>query len=371
MGSGISPFAAPPARIAARQYLRLGMAPIPVPFMHKKPVLKGWPELRLNSDNVPEYFNKPKQNIGILLGVQGLVDIDIDCPEAESVAHLFLPPTDFVFGHGSRPSSHRFYRANQSLISDRFIDPTQDDDSMIIEQRCLKRDGSIGFQTIVPPSTHKETGQAISFSRFGIDSIPAPSIVDASELQKGVRNIAACTLISRHFFAQNYGAGQLWLIAEVLERGGYTKIETERFLDGIKRILRASWGKTPDDDTQVLMSERAVQSPDISPQCHKKEEEIQKVLDSTLVSTALGWLGILKTSNCKETSKCLLPDSEDSRGADTLRWSVMRGACVKKAWVSEQSMRPYGRKTAHAASRPIIRNMFAEYPKALLSGHLK
>jgi hypothetical protein len=32
---------------------------------------------------------------------------------------------------------------------------------MLIELRCQKTDGSIGLQTIVPPSTHKETGKEI------------------------------------------------------------------------------------------------------------------------------------------------------------------------------------------------------------------
>jgi hypothetical protein len=146
---------------AALRYIQEGFYPIPVPYRSKRPILKGWPGLRITPEDVHDYFNGRPQNIGMLLGEAGATDIDCDAPEAVSAAAFLLPETGFVYGRHSKPASHRMYFTDPPGRSEKFIDPT--DKCTLLEFRCRKGDGTVGFQSIVPPSTHKDTGEATRF----------------------------------------------------------------------------------------------------------------------------------------------------------------------------------------------------------------
>src|SRR5688572_84736 len=97
----------------ARDYLGRGWAPIPIPAGEKGPRIKGWQHLRITAAEAARYFNGAAQNIGIILGEAShdLVDADLDCQEAVTLAPYFLPPTDAVFGREGKPHSHRLYVA--------------------------------------------------------------------------------------------------------------------------------------------------------------------------------------------------------------------------------------------------------------------
>ena len=99
-------------RQAAIEYLRHGWKVVPVPFKEKAPKVSRWQQLRLTEDQVPHYIPEPS-NVGVLLGEPsgGIVDIDVDAPEAQRVAAMILPPTDCIFGHGSALQS----RASRSF----------------------------------------------------------------------------------------------------------------------------------------------------------------------------------------------------------------------------------------------------------------
>jgi hypothetical protein len=79
-------------------YLRTGLLPIPVPYRTKRPILEGWSHLRVTEDTLDQYFPTEKASVGILLGdpSKGLVDIDLDCPEARMAAPYLLPPTPYL-----------------------------------------------------------------------------------------------------------------------------------------------------------------------------------------------------------------------------------------------------------------------------------
>src|SRR4051794_13377190 len=130
----------------ARSYARRGWSPIPIPYGTKRPVLEGWQQLRLREDTVDRYFNGAAQNIGVILGRAsgGLVDVDLDCPEALRVASEMLPPTSTVFGRASKAGAHRLYLAGrldpetgevtaQRCPTTQFKDPT--DNGMLVELR--------------------------------------------------------------------------------------------------------------------------------------------------------------------------------------------------------------------------------------------
>ena len=78
---------------AAERYVRAGFAVVPIPHRSKRPVLEGWEALRLTRDELPEHFNGRPQNVGLILGQPsgGLVDVDLDVPEATKIAGRFLP----------------------------------------------------------------------------------------------------------------------------------------------------------------------------------------------------------------------------------------------------------------------------------------
>lgn len=111
------------ARDAARDYLQRGWSPIPVQPKSKVPVGKGWPKIRLTEQDLPDRFPKDA-NIGIILGDAsgGLVDIDLDCPEALELADALLPSTKAIFGRKSAPKSHRLYQCTTPGKTKRFED---------------------------------------------------------------------------------------------------------------------------------------------------------------------------------------------------------------------------------------------------------
>ena len=52
----------------AKNYLDKNLAVIPIPTGKKGPVLLDWQNLRIQSDDIPQYFNGKPENIGLLLG---------------------------------------------------------------------------------------------------------------------------------------------------------------------------------------------------------------------------------------------------------------------------------------------------------------
>jgi putative DNA primase/helicase len=166
---------------AAREFLRWGWVPIPVPFREKAPVLPGWQTLRLTDADVGLYFNGGPQNIGLLLGA--LADVDLDCPEALAVAPDFLPRTDRIHGRPGRPRSHYFYERAEARPGLAYEDP-------ITRTKLVELRGT-GQQTIVPPSVHP-SGEPLTWERAG-----APARVDADDLEQAVGRVAAVALIAR------------------------------------------------------------------------------------------------------------------------------------------------------------------------------
>jgi hypothetical protein len=169
-----------------KEYIRRGWAPVPIPAHEKAPRIRGWPSLRITDLNAPHYFTGD-QNIGIILGnaSNGLTDVDLDCLEAIELASLFLPPTDAIFGRVSKPRSHRLYRVEGAAPTLKLSDPTSG--GMILE---LRGDG--GLQTVFPGSIHP-SGERIKWDADG-----QPAAIDAGELCKLAKRLAAACLVRRH-----------------------------------------------------------------------------------------------------------------------------------------------------------------------------
>lgn len=188
-------------------YCGHGFLPIPVPYGRKGPVLVDWQKLRITAVNAAEHFNGRPSNVGFRVGeLSGnYCDVDLDVPEAASVAPLLLPETPMRHGHASKPNSHWGYRVPVLPPSERFNDVRagpEGGEALLLEFFTGMRETSDGVmaesarQIIVPPSTHEGTGEPVRWES-GCD--PEPSLVEAPILVDAVRKVAAATILARHW----------------------------------------------------------------------------------------------------------------------------------------------------------------------------
>jgi hypothetical protein len=170
---------------AALDYLGAGWQPVPVRPNSKKPVHDGWPNMRLTAADVPQQFTTDK-NIGLLLGAasNGLVDLDLDCSEAVTLAPTFLPTTGFKSGHLSNPVSHYWYTGT----------PVPEHREFEFDGKTLVELRTVG-QTVVPPSLHEDTGEQLVWH----EADGAPAKVAGDELSRVAGELAAATLLTRHW----------------------------------------------------------------------------------------------------------------------------------------------------------------------------
>lgn len=169
------------SRQAVKKYIQAGLAPVPVPAGTKAPILPEWQDLRISEDRIGEFWTNG-QGVGLLLGEPSgwLIDVDLDVPEAITIAGRFLPPTQ-TSGRESRKHSHRWYRAPDTKTH-KFKGT---DGETLVELR------STGCQTIVAPSTHRSDEKIVWHGARGIAEI------EADELTSCVRELAVATLIAR------------------------------------------------------------------------------------------------------------------------------------------------------------------------------
>jgi putative DNA primase/helicase len=123
----------------------------------KGPKEPGWPQRVFTLDDYHEGYR-----VGILMGVEVepgkfLHDLDIDWGPGACIATKLLPDTDFIFGRASKKVSHCFYLLPEALPSYRYEDI---DGTCLLELRGTKKDGTIGLQTMVPPSIWTKDGKA-------------------------------------------------------------------------------------------------------------------------------------------------------------------------------------------------------------------
>lgn len=170
-------------RDAARAYIDSGYAVVPVPHRTKRALEPGWPTLRIDPEDVDSHF-RPVSNVGIILGEPSgnLVDIDLDCEEAITLAPHFLPPTPVRTGRASKPNSHFWYRARGAKYA-KLIDPVTNES--IVEIR------GTGHQTVVGPSVH-ESGEVVDML------VGEPPTVDADVLAACVASLHRAVILKRY-----------------------------------------------------------------------------------------------------------------------------------------------------------------------------
>jgi hypothetical protein len=222
---------------AALGYLRESFRPIPIPLGRKGPKSKGWQKLRLDEAGLRQAFGQEPRNIGLLLGEPsgGLVDVDLDCPEAIRLAPEFLPPTARRSGRAGKPESHWWYVC-QGATSKKFQDPGG---GMLVELR------STGGQTVVPPSVHPE-GERYVWHEEG-----PPAAADAEALENAVRHLAAASLLAGNWPGQGSRHKAALAVAGLLLRGGLD-------LELVKKLVGAAARAAGDEEVEDRM--RAVET---------------------------------------------------------------------------------------------------------------
>lgn len=219
------------AQEAARRYIRCGLAVVPVPASEKNPNRRGWQNERWTLEDVPRCWSNG-QNVGLLTGEPsgGLVDVDLDCPEAIGLAHAFLPETPMVGGRESAPHSHHWFIA-PGIESAAFKDT---DGTVLVEIRAD------GRQTLVSPSVHP-SGE--SYVWHGNSE---PTEADPAELTRRIRELATATLLSRHVPPVGGRHSYALAVAGYLLRSGRLDQDT------VLKVLKAAWYAAHADTAEAL-----------------------------------------------------------------------------------------------------------------------
>lgn len=260
-------------------YRALGLATIRVQPQGKAPIGYQW---QTRTDE-PQDF-QPGENVGVRLGDPsgGLVDIDLDCPEAVLLAYRFLPST-CAFGRASKPISHWLYRCPGQR--------TRKPSRVPVELR------STGGQTVFPPSTH-ESGEAIEWWDESVDEYIKPREITSAELESAFGKLCAATLIAR--------------VAPKFQ--GQTH-------DAILALTGALWheGWTADDVAALILPALELGAPDSDHDHHK--QTIEQTFDPDNERNRYGWskvAEIIGEPDCKALQRSveLVPSNPRGGGAD-------------------------------------------------------
>jgi hypothetical protein len=259
-------------------YISRGWSPVPVPHKTKGPVIPGWQDLRLDEETAAEFFNGQQLNIGVLTGTasNGLVDVDLDCTEALTLADAYLPRTKAVFGRPSKPRSHRLYRltGEPAVRCEKYVDP--DDQAVLLELRGDRH------QTVFPGSTHP-SGEAVAW-----DSDGTPAEGSEEGLMAACSRLAAAAMLMKAAPEKGRHDLLLLLAGALVRRMGAEP--TLRFLTPLAKALLTDRARAAASELRRMVEGAA-----------EKLEKGEKLPGRTKLTEALGkaraaklceWLGI-------------------------------------------------------------------------------
>lgn len=213
---------------AFQQYKELGLDPLPIPYEDghptKGPKRTGWQTRAAHGEYAESDFDEPS-NIGILLGgPKNLTDIDCDSPQAVAVSgdimnHLMeMTGKTMMFGRASKPRSHYIWCCDIAMATEQVRDPV--DDEMIVEYRCVSREGERAVQTVFPPSLNYNPETSMTEDvRFEADSA-MPVFVSATRLHGRFHMIAAVALLAKHFPSKSERHNTILALAGAFARAG-------------------------------------------------------------------------------------------------------------------------------------------------------
>jgi len=170
------------------RYWSHGMDTVPVKPRSKAVIINGWNDPMARFREPRMYRNR---NLGIRLGAVsgGLVDVDLDTPEACAVAPYILPPTRMRMRKHGKPITHYFYRCQPVPCTNQW----QLRNETMLELRSQSEEGKPA-QTVVPPSVDED-----GLPRVWVDDALEPAEVDAEELQRACTLTAVAAAVLPHY----------------------------------------------------------------------------------------------------------------------------------------------------------------------------
>ncbi len=236
-------------RATAQQLLGENAWPLRLHPRQKRPIGKGWGNTRASVEDFLEH-----DNIGLKVGESsGLVDIDLDCPEALALADRFLPRTDREHGRAATPRSHRWYRIEGETPCEQFNDPTRigadKAKAMLVEFRGGKAIEQ--HQTMIPPSIHPDTGETLTWNARG-----AAATIPALDLLKATRRLASAALLARHWPGARHHASLA--MCGALARARWTENEITTFVTAIASLVNSDDGEPGKRRAQASDSIKAI-----------------------------------------------------------------------------------------------------------------
>lgn len=209
----------------ARDIIRRGYKPIPIPLGAKGPRIKQWQLFDFAAD-IQRYFGGRALNCGVQMGAcsKNLADADLDCAEAVALAPYFLPPTNSVYGRPSKRRSHHLYICPDppSKGSVQFKDENQ---AMILELRV--GGGSKAAQSIWPCSTHT-SGEPYEWDEDG-----AVAQVAFADWHLAAQKISVATILMRHWPAHGGRHDAVLVVGGFLARLGLDADAVADFVEAV------------------------------------------------------------------------------------------------------------------------------------------
>jgi len=253
---------------AVRDYLRRGWQPVPIPRGSKRPVDREWQRGRYGEDAFPS-----GGNVGLALGAPsgGLVDVDLDCPEAQRMAEAFLPSTGMVHGRASARRSHYWYVAAGIEATTRLKAP---DGATLVELRAT------GGQTVVPPSVHPCAEELAWAGEL------EPARVDPGALRGAVERLAAAAVLARAWPGPGGRHDAFLALAGVLLQGG---VGVEAVVELVAAIAEATGDEEVGDRVATVRSTAGKVS---AGQPVTGWSELGEAVGAKVVRKAAAWLGV-------------------------------------------------------------------------------
>jgi hypothetical protein len=168
----------------------------------------------------------------------GLVDVDLDVPEARAAGAHRLPFTDRVHGRPGAPASHHWYRLVAEdgaalagpIQSTKFAFEEDPTGPYALHRAMLLEFRADGFQSMAPPSIHP-TQEALRWERAG-----EPATITEGELRRRVAEVAAMALLARHWPAEGQRDEAALALCGMLLAGGGNAIAADGFTMTVARV---------------------------------------------------------------------------------------------------------------------------------------
>ena len=263
---------------AALDYRSRGWAVIDLPDASKVPGRQGWQKERFDEGALRERLSAGPRNVSILFGEPsgGLVDLDLDCAEARTLATEFLPETAAVFGRAGSRGSHRLFVADPVPRYEMFADPEEpnEDRAVLVELR------SGGQHSLVPPSRHP-TGQEITWERDG-----EPASVAGDDLTRRASTLAAASLLARHWNKEGQRNRQALALLGGLIGGGWEAEDAARFVESVARAGRDEEWRDRGNAAEATADKQAEEEPTTG------WPRLAELMGEKIVGRAREWLGM-------------------------------------------------------------------------------